>query len=62
MQGGKVLEDVVIVSAMIGNVGIYNSLLLPGAEQLQALCGENYLNIKWMTWKHPKYVVNSNPS
>lgn len=55
--GGKYLEDVVIVAAMIGNVGIYNSLLLPAAEQLQALCGEEFLNIPFMQWKHPKYVA-----
>lgn len=57
MKGGTALQDVVIVSAMLGNVGIYNSLLMPAAEQLQALCAEDYLFIKWMRWKHPKYGV-----
>jgi len=55
MLGGNTLKTITIVGAMIGNIGIYNSLLLPAAEQLQALCGEHYFNIPFMRWKHPRW-------
>lgn len=53
--GGPVFSSIMTGAAMVGNFGIYNALLLPAAEQLQALCGDEYLRIKWLQWKHPRW-------
>lgn len=49
--GGAAFKWVIVALGMVSNFGQLMSMILPASEQLQALCGEEYLELNFMLWE-----------
>jgi len=51
---GPWLKYFIIIAAMIATLGTFNALMLPTSQQLKSLGGPNYLNLRFLSYIHPK--------
>jgi len=53
--GGNALKIVMIVGAMVSNLGQFNALLCVGSQELRALGKKDLIGVRALRWKHPRF-------